>query len=102
MVGRSGFETRDYDQLAVIRPHVSNLLAVGGTVVGGPAVGGAMLIFSQIFRKPLSFLGESYYRVTGGWDAPDVQRIQGDDLDVAPLRNCESYLSESITETLKE
>ena len=102
VVGRSGFETRDYDQLAVIRPHVSNLFALGGTVVGGPAVGGAMLIFSQIFRKPLSFLGESYYRVTGGWDAPDVKRIQGDDLDVAPLRNCESFLSESITETLKE
>ena len=102
VVGRTGFEGRDYDQLAVIRPHVSNLLALGGTVVGGPAVGGAMLIFSQIFRKPLSFLGESYYQVSGQWDAPDVRRIQGAELNVAPLRNCDAFLSESITETLKE
>lgn len=102
VVGRAGFEGTDYDQLAVIRPHMSNLLALGGTVVGGPGVGAAMLIFSQIFRKPLSILGESYYRITGQWDDPDVRRIQGDELDVAPLRNCETFLSESITETLKE
>jgi len=36
IVGRAGFEARDYDQLAVVRPHVSNLLAVGGTVVAVP------------------------------------------------------------------
>jgi len=102
VVGRTGFEGKDYDQLAVIRPHMSNLLALGGTVVGGPAVGGAMLIFSQIFRKPLSFLGESYYQITGAWDEPDIKRIQGDELNVAPLRNCDAFLLESITETLKE
>ena len=102
VVGRTGFEGKDYDQLAVIRPHVSNLFALGGTVVGGPAVGAAVLIFSQIFRKPLSVLGESYYQITGGWDDPDVRRIQGDELNVAPLRNCDAFLSESITETLKE
>ena len=102
VVGRAGLENEDYDQLAVIRPHVSNLFAVGGTVVGGPAVGAAMLIFSQIFRKPLSMLGESFYRISGNWDDPAVEPIQGDELDVAPLRDCEAFLSESITETLKE
>ena len=61
-----------------------------------------MLIFSQIFRKPLSMLGESFYRISGNWDDPDVEPIQGDELDVAPLRDCEAFLSESITETLKE
>lgn len=102
IVGRAGFEARDYDQLAVVRPHVSNLLAVGGTVVGGPVAGAAMLLFSQIFHKPLSTLGESYYRVTGPWDDSIVEQITGTALDVAPLRNCEAYLSDAITESLKE
>ena len=102
VVGRAGFESRDYDQLAVVRPHMSNLLAVGGVVVGGPVGGAAMLLFSQIFQKPLSTLGESYYRITGSWDDPEVEQIRGSDFDVAPLRNCEAYLSEAITESLKE
>ncbi len=102
IVGRTGLAARDYNQMAVIRPHVSNLLAVGGTVVGGPVVGAAMLLFSQIFHKPLSTFGESYYRVTESWDDPAIAQISGTDLDVAPLRNCESYLSEAITESLKE
>jgi|GEM_PF-618509 len=102
IVGRAGLEARDYDQLAVVRPHVSNLLAVGGAVVGGPVVGAAMLLFSQIFHKPLSTLGESYYRVTGSWDDPAIEQIHGSDLDVAPLRNCKAYLADAITESLKD
>jgi uncharacterized protein (TIGR02099 family) len=96
VVGRAGIAAEDYDQLAVVRPHVSNVLAIGGTVVGGPAVGAAMLLFSEIFKKPLSTLGESYYRVQGGWDNPDVVRIQGDELDLTPLKNCEQYLTAEI------
>jgi len=61
-----------------------------------------MLLFSQIFHKPLSTLGESYYRVTGSWDDPAVEQIRGNDLDVTPLRNCKKYLSDAITESLKE
>lgn len=102
IVGRAGFEAEDYDQLAVVRPHVSNLLAVPATVVGGPVAGAAMLLFSQIFRKPLSTLGESYYRVDGSWDDPVVEQIRGNELDISPLRNCEAYLSDAITQSLKE
>ncbi len=102
VVGRAGIEARDYDQLAVVRPHVSHLLAVGGVVVGGPVVGAAMLLFSQIFHKPLSTLGESYYRIKGSWDDPQIEQIRGNDLDVAPLRNCDEYLSDAITESLKK
>jgi uncharacterized protein YhdP len=92
VVGRAGIEAEDYDQLALVRPHVSNVFALGGAVVGGPAVGAAMLLFSEIFRKPLSSLGESFYRVTGSWDDPMMERIQGNELDLTPLKNCERYL----------
>jgi len=101
IVGRTGLESEDYDQLAVVRPHVSNLLAIGGAVVGGPAGGAAMLIFSQIFRKPLSQLGESYYRVTGSWDDPAVQQLQGSEVNVTPLKNCETYLEDALARSLE-
>ncbi|MBT8444340.1 MAG: hypothetical protein KJO13_06315, partial [Gammaproteobacteria bacterium] len=96
-----GLELEDYDQLAVVRPHVSNLLAIGGAVVGGPAGGAAMLIFSQIFRKPLSQLGESYYRVTGSWDDPAVKQLQGSEVNVTPLKNCETYLEDALAQSLE-
>ena len=102
IVGRAGFEPRDYDQIAVIRPHVSTLFAAGGFVVGGPVAGAAMLLFSQIFQKPLSTLGESYHSVTGTWDEPVIEQLRGNDIDSTPLRNCETFLSEAITESLKE
>jgi uncharacterized protein (TIGR02099 family) len=102
IVGRTGLEAEDYDQLAVVRPHVSNLFALGGAVVAGPAAGAAMLIFSQIFRKPLSQLGESYYRITGSWDDPAVDQLQGNEVNVTPLKNCEAYLEDALKQSLED
>ena len=97
MVGRVSFRDRSYDQLAVVRPHVSDMLAVGG-FVGGPVVGGTVLLISQLFRKPLSSLGESYYRVSGGWDQPVIDKVQKSDVDVTPFKDCERYLAEVLRE----
>jgi uncharacterized protein (TIGR02099 family) len=98
MVGRVGFRARDYEQLAVTRPHVSDVVAIGSAVVGGPVIGGAALLVAQIFRKPLSSLGESYYRVTGSWDAPVVAKVQRSEVDVTPFRDCERYLAEALSQ----
>jgi uncharacterized protein YhdP len=97
ILGRVSLRDRTYDQLAVVRPHVSDVLAVGG-FVGGPLVGGTVLLISQIFRKPLSSLGESYYRVSGGWDQPVIDKVQKSQVDVTPFRNCERYLAEALKE----
>lgn len=97
ILGRVSLRDRTYDQLAVVRPHVSDALAVGG-FVGGPLVGGTVLLISQIFRKPLSSLGESYYRVSGGWDQPVIDKVQKSQVDVTPFRNCEKYLAEALKE----
>ena len=66
--------------------------------MGGPVVGSTVLLISQIFRKPLSCLGETYYRVTGGWDKPAVTRVQKNEVDLAPFRDCERYLAEALQE----
>ncbi|MDH5274927.1 MAG: YhdP family protein [Gammaproteobacteria bacterium] len=97
ILGRVSIRDRSYDQLAVVRPHVSDVLAVGG-FVGGPVVGSTVLLISQIFRKPLSSLGESYYRVSGPWDQPVVTRVQKSDVDLTPFRDCERYLAEVLKE----
>ena len=56
-----------------------------------------MLLFSQVFRKPLSQLGESFYLVSGSWDEPEVKQLQGSELNVSPLKNCEAYLEDALT-----
>jgi uncharacterized protein (TIGR02099 family) len=93
IVGRTGLREEDYDQLAVVRPHVSNVFALGGAVVGGPGVGAALLLISQIFKKPLSALGESYYRISGSWDDPAIDQVERGEVDLTPFKNCEEYLA---------
>jgi uncharacterized protein YhdP len=64
-------------------------------VVGGPVLGGAVLLFTQLFKKPLSAIGESYYRVTGSWEEPTLEKIKRtDQINLAPFKNCEQYLAD--------
>ena len=69
---RAGLNDRDYDQVAIVSANVGNTLPVVGLFTGGPQVAAALLVFSQIFRKPLKDMGQIYYSVNGGWDEPDI------------------------------
>ena len=46
-------------------------------LAGGPVVGAAVLVFTQVFKQPLKGLARGYYRITGSWDNPTVERIKG-------------------------
>ncbi len=70
VVGRAGLSSRDYSQTAVVSANVGNTLPVVGAVVAGPQVAAALLIFSQIFKKPLQEMGQIYYDIDGSWDDP--------------------------------
>ncbi|MBU2675581.1 MAG: TIGR02099 family protein [Gammaproteobacteria bacterium] len=72
IVGRTGLATRDYDQAAIISANFGNTLPIVGAVVAGPQVAAALLIFSQIFKKPLQEVGQVYYGISGSWDEPVV------------------------------
>lgn len=97
IIGRTGFAAQDYDQLAVVRPQVSNVLPiVGASVLGGPIGGVTMLLISQVFRKSLSTLGESYYRVSGPWEKPAVDRVERKQVDTARFKDCEKELAETL------
>ncbi len=75
IVGRAGLNKRDYDQAAVVSANVGNTLPVVGGLLGGPQVAAALLVFSQIFKKPLKDVGQVYYSVAGSWDAPVIDKV---------------------------
>jgi uncharacterized protein (TIGR02099 family) len=87
IAGRTGFKTRDYDQTAVVTGNLGASLPVAGALAGGPAVGAALLLFSQVFKEPLKGMTRGYYRITGPWDNPTVERVGAPDAKDATARN---------------
>jgi uncharacterized protein YhdP len=75
IVGRTGLLARDYDQTAKITGHVGGPLAAAGALAAGPAIGAALLVFSSVFKEPLGGIARGYYRITGSWEKPAVERI---------------------------
>jgi len=75
VVGRAGLVGRDYDQTAVVSASFGNALPVVGAVLGGPTVAAVVLIFSQIFKKPLAEVGQVYYSINGSWDEPIIESV---------------------------
>ena len=75
LIGRVGLKNHDYDQTAVVTGSVNNTLPLAA-FAAGPVVGGAVLLFTQVFKQPLKGLVRGYYRITGSWDNPTVERIK--------------------------
>jgi uncharacterized protein (TIGR02099 family) len=78
LIGRVGLKSHDYDQTAVVTGNVSSTLPLAA-FVAGPVIGGAVLLFTQVFKQPLRGLTRGYYRITGSWDSPTVERIKSAD-----------------------
>ncbi len=89
IVGRVDLEDEIYEQGAVISANVGNTLPLVGAVVGGPPGAAAMLIFSQIFKKPLAEVGQVYYAMSGAWDDPAIESVSsGRFVDYGRLAGC--------------
>lgn len=73
IVGVADIAQRTYDQTAVVSANVGNTLPIVGAVVAGPQVAAALLVFSQIFKKPLQEVGQVYYTIRGSWDDVNVE-----------------------------
>jgi uncharacterized protein YhdP len=83
IVGRTGLAARDYDQTAVVTGHLGGPIAAAGAIAAGPAIGAALLLFSKVFKESLSGMARGYYRITGTWDKPKVERIGAREADAA-------------------
>jgi len=79
IVGRASLTAREYEQVAVVSAEVGATLPIVGAVVGGPPGAAAMLIFSQIFKKPLQEMSQVYYGIEGPWDEPVIETTNSDD-----------------------
>ena len=78
IVGRAGLVARDYEQTAVVSASFGNALPVAGALVAGPQVAAALLIFSQLFKKPLQEVSQVYYGIGGSWDEPLIESATAD------------------------
>jgi uncharacterized protein (TIGR02099 family) len=75
LAGQTNLRDHSYDQTAVVTGQLGASLGVAGALVGGPVVGAAVLLFSQVFKEPLKGVTRGYYRITGSWDDPQIRRI---------------------------
>jgi uncharacterized protein YhdP len=75
LAGHTNLRDRTYDQTAVVTGQLGASLGVAGALAGGPVVGAALLLFSQVFKEPLKGVTRGYYRITGSWDDPQVRRV---------------------------
>lgn len=82
LIGRVGLKSRDYDQTVVVTGNVNSSLSLAA-FAGGPVIGAAVLVFTQVFKQPLKGLARGYYRITGSWDNPTVERIKSADAAAA-------------------
>jgi uncharacterized protein (TIGR02099 family) len=87
IVGRAGLVSREYEQAAVVSANFGNALPVAGALVAGPQVAAALLIFSQIFKKPLKEVSQIYYGISGSFDEPDIETIDAAEFAASGLRS---------------
>ena len=96
LVGVTDMIGETYNQLAIVRPLLSDALPMGGAVFGGPGVAAAVYLFTKLLRKPLKDIGVSYYSIGGTWDNPTIEKIPAQEIDMTFFNDCQNYLPESV------
>ena len=72
VIGNVDLKAMEYDQNAIVSTNYGNTLPIVGAVVAGPPVAAALLLFSQVFKKPLQEMAQIYYDVLGTFEVPSV------------------------------
>jgi len=75
IVGRTGLAAQDYDQIVVVSGNPTGAVTVAGALALGPIGAAGGLLISQIFKGQLQGLARVYYRITGPWANPVVERV---------------------------
>ena len=72
VIGNINLVAMEYDQTAIVSTNYGNTLPIVGAVVAGPPVAAALLLFSQVFKKPLQEMAQIYYDVLGTFEVPSI------------------------------
>ncbi|MFW5815288.1 MAG: YhdP family protein [Wenzhouxiangella sp.] len=75
IAGQTDMIAREYDQTLRVEPGLGASLPVIGGLAGGPVGAAAGLVLRQLLDGPLSEVAEARYRITGPWDAPQIELI---------------------------
>jgi len=100
IIGHSDLKEETYDQLLVLRPHMSNVVPLGTAVLAGPVAGAAVWLVAAIFKEPLSSIGETYYQILGTWDEPQIDKIERTSINTQSFKECQQTLPEFSLEDL--
>ena len=72
VIGNVDLVKMRYNQAAIVSTNIGNTLPIVGAVVAGPPAAAALLIFSQVFKKPLQEMAQIYYNIQGPFADPMV------------------------------
>lgn len=77
MKGSVDLKRETQNMRVTVQPEVGGMAAVGAAVVINPVVGAAALLAQNLMQNPLNKVFGFQYQVTGSWDQPQVEKVQG-------------------------
>ena len=81
--GRTGLRAKDYDQQALVVPHVGNSLPIVGAVVAGPIGAAAGFVAQGLLGRGINRVASARYHIGGSWDKPDISLVEKKSLPAA-------------------
>ena len=75
--GSADLVAQRYDQTIEVLPKAGGLVTAVGAIAGGPIGAAVGAVAGEILKHPLQQMGRKRYHVTGPWNNPDVQTLQG-------------------------
>lgn len=78
LAGSADLDSQRLDQTLHVAARTSVALPIAGAIVGGPAVGAAVLAAQQLIGRQLDRVTGSSYQVAGTFDNPKLTRIYAD------------------------
>lgn len=75
VIGRIGLVRQDFDEALIVNASVGSTLPIIGALAGGVGVGAVVWLLTEVFKKPLTAVGEVRYRLTGTWDNPKLEKV---------------------------
>ena len=81
--GRTGLRAKDYDQQALVIPHLGSSLPIVGAVVAGPLGAAAGFVAQGLLGRGINRVASARYRISGSWDKPDISLVEKKNLSAA-------------------
>lgn len=78
ITGRTGLVSRDFDQLIVVVPKVSDTVSVAGALAWGPQAAAILIVLQKLFQSNIDAAAMTRYQLTGTWADPTLTKLNGD------------------------